>query len=162
MSAHVEVRPPEPDEVEAVTDMWVALAADQRDHGSHLFAAANRAAIGEALARQLVVGGLRVAAGDDGDLLGFVSFALDAGRYESDAVRGVVRNIYVHPGARNRGVGGRLLDAAEEALAAEGAEVIRLEAMAANDAARRFYERRGYAPHRVEFEKRVESDTRGG
>lgn len=154
----MEVRPPEPDEIEAVTDMWVALAADQRGHGSHLLADANRATVRESFARLLAVGGLRVAV--DAAPVGFVSFALDAGRYERDRRRGVVRNLYVRPDRRGRGVGRRLLDAAERALAAEGVEVVALEAMAGNDDARRFYERRGYAPHRVEFEKRVESDTR--
>jgi ribosomal protein S18 acetylase RimI-like enzyme len=158
MCPDVEVRAPEPDELDAVVDMWVALAAGQRDHGSHLLAEANRAAVGETFARDLVVGGLRVAASDD--LHGFVSFALDTGQYEEDHVRGVVRNLYVRPESRGEGVGSRLLDAAEAALAAKGAEAVRLEAMATNDAAREFYERRGYSPHRVAFEKRVESDTR--
>lgn len=168
MPSPVEIRPPERDEIDAVVDMWVALATDQREYGSHLLSAANRAAVGESFARDLVVGGLRIAAGagegngDGGgdELLGFVSFALDTGRYETDVVRGVVRNLYVRPAVRGRGVGGRLLDAAERELASEGVEIVRLEAMAGNDEARRFYEARGYAPHRVEFEKRVESDTR--
>ncbi|MFB6304129.1 MAG: GNAT family N-acetyltransferase [Haloferacaceae archaeon] len=157
----VDVRPPEPDEVETVAELWVALAADQRAHGSHLLPDANRAAVRETLARLLVVGGLRVAVPEGtAEPVGFVSFALDAGRYEQDCRRGAVRNLYVRPDHRGCGVGGRLLDAAERALADEGADVVALEAMAANDDARRFYERRGYAPHRVEFEKRVESDTR--
>ena len=133
MSAGVEVRPPEPDEIEAVVDMWVALARDQREYGSHLLSAENRAAVGESFARELVVGGLRVADGAvaDGDvegdgLLGFVSFALDTGSYETDVVRGVVRNLYVRPGARRRGGGGRLLDAAEGELASQGADTVRL------------------------------------
>ncbi|MFB6301966.1 MAG: GNAT family N-acetyltransferase [Haloferacaceae archaeon] len=154
----MEVRPPDSDELDAVVDMWVALAAGQREHGSHLLPGANRAAVGETFARQLVVGGLYVAAADG--LLGFVSFALDTGRYEEDRTRGVVRNLYVRPESREEGVGSRLLDAAEEALATKGAETIRLEAMADNDDARGFYRRRGYDPHRVAFEKRVESDTR--
>ncbi|MFB6281026.1 MAG: GNAT family N-acetyltransferase [Haloferacaceae archaeon] len=153
-----EVRPPEPDELDAVVDMWVELAADQREHGSHLLAGANRAAIGETFARQLVVGGLRVAVADGP--VGFVSFAPDTGRYEEDHTRGVVRNLYVRPAFRDRGIGSRLLAAAESALAADGADAVRIEAMADNEAARAFYERRGYDPHRVAFEKRVESDTR--
>ena len=41
----------------------------------------------------------------------------------------------------------------------EGRFVVSLEAMAANERARRFYERHGYRPHRVELEKPARNDT---
>jgi hypothetical protein len=37
--------------------------------------------------------------------------------------------------------------------------VVALEAMAANDEARRFYRERGYTPHRVELQTRVGRGT---
>jgi len=167
----MRVGPATPADVDALADLWVALAASQRRHGSHLRAGANRAAIRESLARAVVADNLRVAR-EDGEVLGFVSFSVERGDYETDAVRGTVTNVYVRPDDRGRGVGRRLLDAAEAALRADGADVVALEAMADNERARRLYRRRGYEPHRIEFEKpldappdgtgRSDNDTREG
>jgi ribosomal protein S18 acetylase RimI-like enzyme len=55
-----------------------------------------------------------------------------------------------------------LLDAAETALVDRGADVLAIEAMADNDGARRLYRRRGYDPHRVQFERPVEADESAG
>lgn len=148
-------------DADRITDLWVALAAGQRAHGSSLLAEANRAVARDAVARHVVTGGL-VVARDGEDILGFVMFAPETGSYEQDVERGIVRNLYVRPGDRGRGLGARLLDAAEDALASEGADVVSLEAMADNEGARRFYERAGYEEHRVELQKPVstrESDT---
>jgi ribosomal protein S18 acetylase RimI-like enzyme len=195
----------------AVADLWVALADEQRAHGSHLLAAPNRATIREAIVRHAVADGLLVARTDperdgedhgaDGEhgsgadvasgsddrdagtrgtgspedrerrddpgspddsedgLLGFVMFGPETGRYAQDVSRGVVRNLYVRPDCRGEGVGAALLGAAEAALADRGVEVVALESMAGNGAARRFYRRRGYTPHRVELERTLESDN---
>ncbi len=141
-----------------MADLWVDLAADQRAYGSHLEPETNRTAIREAIARHIVTDGLRVARIED-TLVGFVMFAPESGSLQQDRSRGVVQHLYVRPAYRDDGVGSRLLAAAEAELADAGVEVIAVEAMAANDAARRFYTRAGYAPHRIEFEKRPESDT---
>lgn len=85
--------------------------------------------------------------------LGFVMFSFETGRYSQDVTRGVVDNLYVRPGVRNRGVGSALLAAAERSLREAGADLVSLDAMAENENARRFYRRHGYAPHRIEFEK---------
>ncbi|RDI73152.1 GNAT family N-acetyltransferase [Halopelagius longus] len=146
------------DEVDAVADMWVDLAASQRTYRSHIRGPENRETIRDALARHVVTDGLRVARMDD-EIVGFVMFGLERGEYVQDVTRGVVRNIYVEPAARNRGIGSELLSTAERELRDADAEVITLDVMAGNEAARRFYERHGYSPHRVEIEKRVESDT---
>jgi ribosomal protein S18 acetylase RimI-like enzyme len=91
---------------------------------------------------------------------GFVMFGVESGTYEQDATIGAVHNLYVRPGARNAGVGSALLDAAERALADAGADAVSLEAMVDNEAALRFYERRGYRPHRVELEKPLDRPDR--
>lgn len=148
--------------VDALAELWVDLATDQRTHGSHLLAAANRTSIRESLAQRIVSGGVFVAReddGDDGDVLGFVTFYPEAGGYEQDTDRGVVENLYVVPERRGEGVGSDLLTAAEDALAEGGMEAITLDAMATNERARRFYRRHGYEPHRVELERRLERET---
>jgi len=153
----VTIEPVDAVAVDAVVELWVDLAAGQRAHGSHILPAPNREAVRESLARHAVAGRLRAARCDD-EVVGFVSFALERGAYESDETRGIVHNVYVAPDHRDRGIGGDLLAAAESALADAGASVVALEAMAANDGARRFYRRHGYAPHRVELERRVVDD----
>lgn len=154
----VGIERPEPGEIDAVVDLWVALASGQRTYDSHILPDSNRGVIRDTLARHAVTGGLRTARHGD-EVVGFVSFELERGAYEDDGTRGVVRNVYVDPEYRNRGIGGALLDAAETALADAGATVVALEAMAGNDRARGFYRRRGYAPHRVQFEKPLDGEV---
>jgi ribosomal protein S18 acetylase RimI-like enzyme len=154
----VDIGPAERDDLDRLAEMWVDLATEQRELGSHLATTENRATIRDALARYLVVDGLQVARGEE--LVGFVMYDFETGTYEQDVRRGVVRNLYVVPSRRDEGVGTRLLARAETALADAGADVVALETLAGNDAARRFYERHGYESHRVELEKRVETDTR--
>jgi len=165
------VAPATVDDVDDVTDLWVALAEDQRSHGSALLAEPNRAAVREWVARSVVTGELLVArdgdGGDgDGDPIGFVSFSLDREGYERDRVRGTVSNLFVVSERRGEGLGAELLDAAERALAAAGAETVALEALADNDRARDFYAGRGYDLHRVELTKslseRVDDESDAG
>jgi ribosomal protein S18 acetylase RimI-like enzyme len=155
----VTVEPGRIDDVDAVVDLWVDLAAGQRAFDSHLLAERNRTAVREAIARRAVEGGLLVARDPAGEVVGFVTFALRSSTYEADVTRGIVENIYVEPDRRGEGVGSALLGEAEARLAEEGATAVTLEVMADNEAARRFYRRHGYASHRVELEKSVESDT---
>ncbi|RDZ52056.1 GNAT family N-acetyltransferase [Haloferax sp. Atlit-6N] len=166
-------------DLDDLADLWVELAADQRSFGSHLRADANRAPIREALARHVAADGVLVAReegtdgaekndGNDGndaegpetgDIVGFVMFDIEAGAYEQDATRGMIRNLFVRPAYRDAGVGARLLAAAETALGDAGADTVALDVLADNDAARRFYRRHGYRPHRVELEKSMRNDT---
>ncbi|RDZ34594.1 MULTISPECIES: GNAT family N-acetyltransferase [Haloferax] len=163
-------------ELDDLVELWVELAADQRASGSHLRAEANRTPIREALARHVAADGVLVAregdvsnggtevgsSAEDADadgLVGFVMFDIEAGAYEQDATRGMVRNLFVRPAYRDAGVGTRLLAAAENALADAGVDAVALDVLADNEAARRFYRRHGYRPHRVELEKSMRSDT---
>lgn len=154
------------EDLDRVVELWVALAAEQREHGSHLTAEPNRDLMREALAQHVVDHTCLVAREDDqaaaesSPIVGFVSFDLEQDGLDRDVTRGVVQNLYVVPEARNRGFGSELLEAAEDAMKAAGAERIVLEAMAANEAGRRFYEERGYAPHRVTYERGTESATK--
>jgi GNAT superfamily N-acetyltransferase len=54
--------------------------------------------------------------------------------------------LYVRPGAWRSGLAGRLHDAAVEALVAAGVDRARLWVLEENHRARRFYERRAWAP----------------
>jgi ribosomal protein S18 acetylase RimI-like enzyme len=149
------VAPATAEDIDDVTDMWVSLAAGQRRHGSTLSAEANRGNVREWVARSVVVGELLVARERDGDPVGFVGFSIDREGYERDVVRGTVSNLFVVPSRRNEGIGANLLDAAERALAAAGAERVALETLADNERARDFYTERGYDHHRVELTKPV-------
>lgn len=146
------------EDVAAVASMWVALAAEQREHGSHLLAVENQSRARDLVAQYVHAGGVAVAE-RGGDRVGFVMCHTETGLYETDGTRGVVDNLYVDPEHRGDGVGSRLLDWAEDALRDDGADVLAVEALWANEGARRLYERRGYAPHRVTFEQSAESDT---
>jgi ribosomal protein S18 acetylase RimI-like enzyme len=152
---------PEVADVDALVDLWLALASDQRAYDSHILPEANRDVVRDTLAQHVVTGGIRVAKRGD-DVVGFVTCSLEHGSYEQDATRGVVRNVYVRPEYRSRGVGSDLLAAAEAALNAAGATVVALEAMAANDRARAFYRERGYEPHRIQFEKPLDGASAVG
>jgi ribosomal protein S18 acetylase RimI-like enzyme len=93
---------------------------------------------------------------DPDDVLGFVTASLATGEFVEASDRGVVRNLYVRPEARGHGIGTALLAVGEAHLAAEGAAVVSLEVLAANEAARRFYRRHGYGLHRVELQRRID------
>ncbi|MDH5019977.1 GNAT family N-acetyltransferase [Halobacterium rubrum] len=140
--------------------MWVSLAAEQRAHGSHLLAAENRGQARDLVAQYVHADGVAVAV-RGGLAVGFVMFHAETGLYETDATRGVVDNVYVRPDQRGDGLGSALLDFAEDALCEDGADVLAVEALAANDAARRLYERRGYQPHRVTYERPADPGTSG-
>lgn len=156
--ANVTVEAAEHGDVDAIVDGWVALADDQRAHGSHLLAEENRATVREHVTHH-VVGDRIFVARREGKVVGFVQFSTEVGTYRMDVDRGVVENLYVDPDHRGQGIGTRLLERAETALDAEGITVVGLEVMASNEAARRFYRDQGYAVHRVRMEKSLENDT---
>lgn len=154
----VSVERPTPVDVDAIADLWVELAAGQRQYGAHLLAAANHGPARMFLAQALADERVRVARDEDG-LVGFVNFHVETGAYDQDVVRGVIDNVFVEPDHRGRGVGSRLLDAAEDALDESDVDVYSLSVMAANDRARSLYERRGYEPHRLTLERPAGTDT---
>lgn len=161
-----EIQQPKPGDADRLADLWVALARGQRDHGSHLRAEKNRRRVRDVLARYAVTDRLLVArdpsmaadAEDRTDPVGFVMFRVRTANYEVDCRRGLVENLYVVPDRRGEDIGSALLSGAEQQLRGRGVEAISLESMAQNGAARRFYRRQGYEPHRVEFEKSLDAE----
>ena len=76
-------------DVDAIVDAWVALASDQRTHGSHLLAEENRSTVREHVTHH-VVGDRIFVARTDGSVIGFVQFSTEVGSYRLDVDRGVV------------------------------------------------------------------------
>jgi len=153
----MEITTPDATDAEELCDLWVSLAESQRTHDSHLLPEANRSQIRETIVRHVVSDRILVA--KEEDIIGFVMFATETGSYEQDATRGIIENLYVVPDERNEGIGTQLLKRAETRLAETGVDTIVLEVMAPNEAARRFYRKRGYRPHRIELEKSLEKGT---
>lgn len=154
----MEIRTTTGDEADEIASLWVDLASGQQSYGSHILAEENRSIAREDVLKHIVAAELLVAV-DDETLLGFVMFAVETGEYAQETIRGILRNIYVVPEHRNQGVGTALLEAAESRLIDRGVDCLTLEVMADNDAARRFYRRHGYDPHRIGLEKSTENDT---
>jgi ribosomal protein S18 acetylase RimI-like enzyme len=151
----MRIEPAVADDVSVLVDQWVALAREQQSHDTHILPEENRERIRETFLRRVVTGELLVAREDE-EVAGFVSFGMEPGSFADDCDRGVVSNLYVRPDDRDEGVGRELLSAAETHLAEKGADAVALEAMAGNEGAIRFYERRGYEPHRIELEKELD------
>ncbi|RQH03067.1 GNAT family N-acetyltransferase [Natrarchaeobius oligotrophus] len=162
MDSEVTIERATADDVDAVARLWVRLARDQRAYDSYVLAEENRATMRETLAAYRLEDGLLVARAD-GSIAGFASFSVERGALELDGTRATLSNLYVEPSYRDRGIGATLLEAVEESLAGRGIDVLTLEVMADNDAARRFYRRRGYETFRVamhrDLENRSENDT---
>jgi ribosomal protein S18 acetylase RimI-like enzyme len=66
---------------------------------------------------------------------------------------GYVSDVCVLPAFRGRRIAARLLEALETRLSLSGVTRIRLSALATNIAARASYERSGYAPYEIVYEK---------
>jgi len=155
------------DDLDAITDRWVALVDDQRAYGAHLRPDENRSEARDVISQYVHTGNVAVARttpddaepGSTGLVVGFVMFHVESGLYDQDARRGIIDNVYVDPEYRDAAVGTELLDYAEAELADQGTDRIALSVMFDNEAARRLYERRGYEPHRLMLEKPTESDT---
>jgi ribosomal protein S18 acetylase RimI-like enzyme len=154
----VTIAAAEREEAAALSDLWVDLATDQRRYGSHLRAVENEPRIHETMLHHVATD-TAVVARRSGDVVGFVTFGMESGRYEQDCARGFIHNVYVREPDRGEGIGSGLIEAAEDALASMGADAVALESMAENEAARSFYRRRGYAPHRIELEKPINDDA---
>ena len=90
---------------------------------------------------------LLVACDGDGVLLGFAG--VSARRHFSGEREAYLGELVVAPGARRRGVGARLVCAAEEWARARGLGRLTLETGAENRAARALYARLGYAEEQV-------------
>jgi ribosomal protein S18 acetylase RimI-like enzyme len=121
----VQIRSVEPDDTEAVGDVFLACAAEMTYLPDLYTEAETRTFIRDVLLPNNEVW----VAEEDGRVVGFTGFGDD-----------VVRHLWVHPQAQNRGVGAALLTRAKE----RRPDGLQLWVFQKNVGARRFYERHGF------------------
>lgn len=146
------------EDLDRVLECWLALIEHGQQYGAHIQAAPNRTVARETLAAA-IADDLAFVARLDGRVVGFCSLTVESGGFERDVDRGVIENLYVEPAARGEGLGGALLTAGERRLVERGVDVLAVETMLADEDVQEFYAERGYRPHRVTLERRVETDT---
>ena len=85
--------------------------------------------------------------------VGYVLVLIEPGddTWSTDERIAVIQTLSVAPGWRGRGVGTELMDAVDEELDRIGVRDVFVGAVASNERARRFYERRGLALSLVHF-----------
>jgi ribosomal protein S18 acetylase RimI-like enzyme len=103
--------------------------------------------------------GAILVAEEDGRFLGVVACVVvqdDVVQETPDSnVHGYITDIYVVPERRSSGLAQALLRAAEAHLATTGISRMRINFLAANAMARRAYEKYGFEPYEVMYEKRL-------
>lgn len=149
------IRTATPADIEAILSLWIELVREQQAFGTRIKAVENRTVAkkwtADLIARdRILVADLAEA------IVGFVSFEIEHDRFERTVTTGVIHNLVVEEEHRNAGIGSQLLQRAESHLGADGADRIRLEAMADNSKATRFYHDHGYRTHRITLAKSVE------
>ena len=93
-------------------------------------------------------GSFALVARRDGAAVGYILVGIGEGdeTYATGERTAELHTLVVAAGERDAGVGGRLFDAAMERLARLGVDDLFVAHMDGNEAARRFYERRGFVP----------------
>ncbi len=147
-------------ELDRIVELWEALVRNQRGYGTTLRADDNAANARSWLSGRMTFDGIRIARTED-DIVGFVTYALRADQFVHDGRDGIVHNLFVREDYRGHGIGTGLLERAESLLADRGVEHVRLEILAANEAAEAFYRERGYDPYRLTLRKSITNGTGG-
>jgi len=129
-------------------------------HDTRLPGAAVMAAYVDRLQREVAAqSGAILIAEEDGGLVGLVACVVvrdDMVQETADSnVHGYITDIYVVPDRRGTGLAQALLEAAEDHLAPTGITRVRINVLAANAMARRAYEKWGFEPYEVMYEKRL-------
>lgn len=147
----MDIHVPHSEHTDQIVDLWLDLAASQREHGSRILVRENANRIRKSILYHIANDTLLVAT--DQELRGFVMFSVESGGFLQDLTRGVIENLYVKPEFRSQGIGSQLLGRAEARLREEGVDSFTLEMLVQNERVREFYSRHGYVPHRLELEK---------
>lgn len=156
-ATHEHVEAATLEDLDRVLECWQALVDHGRQYGLHIESSPNRTVARETLAAA-IADDLAFVARVDGRIAGFCSLTVETGGFERDVDRGVVENLYVEPAARGDGLGTALLAAGERRLVERGVDTVSVETMVADEDVQSFYAERGYRPHRVTLERRVETD----
>ncbi len=101
----------------------------------------------------------------DGQVVGMVEIAVVLTGVAGGAMRRIRSadlGIAVLPEWRNKGIGEQLMHAAEAWARERGAERVILDLSAANEGARRFYERLGYEVYGLQMRRALPRDERAG
>ncbi|MEN6641117.1 MAG: GNAT family N-acetyltransferase [Armatimonadia bacterium] len=102
---------------------------------------------------------LMVLEDDDGSVCGFLWAALITTMVEPFV--GYIKNIYVAPQLRGKGLGRLLLETADEWFRSNGCTKASLDASLCNTRAIDLYQASGYEPIRYRMEKKYETRNRG-
>jgi len=106
--------------------------------------------------------GATLVADVDGAFAGFAAGWIEDGSNIAETPEsnrfGLISDVCVLPAYRGRRIAPRLIGVLESGLRRAGVTRIRIGALAANRAARTSYERSGYAPYEVVYEKVVGAD----
>ena len=154
----VQIRRIDPGEIELVRPLWEALL----EHHGRVSPALppirspedswrrRRAEYDDWLGRR---GSFALVAESGDEPVGYVLVLIEPGddTWTTDERIAVIQTLSVAPGSRGRGLGTALMDAADAELDRIGVRDVFVGAVASNEGARRFYERRGLALSLVHF-----------
>ena len=149
------------DDLEALRDLWCQMQSHQIEVAHH--EQLNRdLELGWGLRKawyleELAKGGAIVRARRGGQLVGYCALSVQLHPDETFSAVALVTviTLSVAEGERGRGVGSRLLDAAEAFARSQGADTLCLEVMPGNDRARALYERLGFEPVEIRMHRPI-------
>ena len=160
----VKIRPAKPSDGPGLRAAVVELHEHERSlHNSRLPGEETADAYLAWMLAEAQAGGAVLVAETGGEFAGFAAGWIVQDKVieeTTDSNRcGYVSDVCVLPPFRGRRIASALLEALEARLRRGGVARIRLSALAANAAARKVYERSGYALYEVVYEKSVGADT---
>jgi ribosomal protein S18 acetylase RimI-like enzyme len=143
----VSVRTATPEDLPALEEMWHEFQREIPD--PDYIEVDVQKELGEI--RKVVESGVALVAERDGETVGYALAELQHSR------SGFLHDLYVRPGARGGGLAADLVREVVARLRALGAEVVRLEVLASNTAARAIYDRWGFTPDELLLVARLDA-----
>jgi GNAT superfamily N-acetyltransferase len=165
--ADINIRPARPDDRELLVKLLTLFQDDERAIHPNRRPGADvgEIALADIERDNAAHNGIILIAERDGEAVGFVACHED---HDDDALiyaetrdHGYVSDIFVLHAHRGHGVGGALLDAAEDHLAKRGFTRVRLWVLVDNSHSRAIYEARGYRGYEMIYEKDLGTPNEG-